>query len=380
LAKANVLIAHTGGKKLSAKKLKELGSNAKLRAKETHDAKMAEKNDTTDGIGAVDPNAKSAEIHGGDLAENTMDHDFQEAEEKGLEQDSDGFWRTVIPDGLQILTIANDGNCFFRSISDQLTHDQGAGHEFVRYQITNHIRHNGDEFKNILLARDDDEEITDLESYLHKMGQNGEWGGPPEVYAAAWFYGMDITIYSKDYLNTGGCLTFTADGPKGSNATSCLAWHISYHDNNHYNSLRSLDPGPRNSQYKSDRNRLEADLQQALDDHYHDCTHLAHEADEAGSLVHPNDINTIRAVTVTVMKYIANCLAEVGGRKITEPQLQTLCVQAETREALSPSNVAPYVSTQPKPTHPAIAQYCTQLLIDIGRKYSTCYCMQRLQI
>jgi hypothetical protein len=113
MAKANVLIACTGGKKLSAKKLKELESNAELKAKEIHDAKMAEKNNTTNGIGAVDPNAKSAETHGGDLAENTMDHDFQEAEEKGLEQDSNGFWRTVFPDGLQILMMANDGNCFF---------------------------------------------------------------------------------------------------------------------------------------------------------------------------------------------------------------------------------------------------------------------------
>ncbi len=131
MAKANVLIACTGDKKLSAKILKELGSNAKLKAKEIHNAKMAEKNNTTDGIGAVDPNAKSAETQGGDLAENTMDHDFQEAEEKGLEQDSDGFWRTVIPDELQILTMANNGICFFQSISDQLTHDQGAGRKFV---------------------------------------------------------------------------------------------------------------------------------------------------------------------------------------------------------------------------------------------------------
>ncbi len=367
MAKVNVLIACTGGKKLLAKIMKELGSNAELKAKEINDAKMAKKNDTTDGIGAVDPNAKSAETHGGDLAENTMDHDFQEAEEKGLEQDSDGFWGRVIPDGLLILMMANNGNCFFQSISDQLTHDQGAGHEFVRYQITNHIWCNGDEFKNILLARDDDEEIRGLESYLHKMGQNGEWGGLPEVYAAAWFYGVDITIYSKDYLNTGGCLTFTADSPKGSNATSRLAWHISYHDNNHYNSVRSLDTVPCNSQYKSDSNRLEADLQGALDNHYHDCTHLAREADNAGSLVHPDDINTIRAVTVTVMKYIADRLAEVGGRKITEPQLQTLCIQVKTREALSPSNVAPYVSTQPKPMHPAVAQYEAELHGAINR-------------
>jgi hypothetical protein len=68
MAKANVLIACTGSKKLLAKKLKELGSNAKLKAKEIHDAEMAKKNGMTNGIGAVDPNAKSAETHGGDLA------------------------------------------------------------------------------------------------------------------------------------------------------------------------------------------------------------------------------------------------------------------------------------------------------------------------
>jgi hypothetical protein len=27
--------------------------------------------------------------------------------------------------------------------------------------------------------RDNDEEIKDLESYLHKMGQDDEWGGGP---------------------------------------------------------------------------------------------------------------------------------------------------------------------------------------------------------
>jgi hypothetical protein len=109
---------------------------------------MAEKNGAIDGISAVDPNAKPAEAHDGDLAKNSMYQDFQETEDKGHEQDPDDFWRMAIPDGLQILTMTNDGNCFFRSISDQLTQDQGAGHKFVRYQITNHIRRNADKFKN----------------------------------------------------------------------------------------------------------------------------------------------------------------------------------------------------------------------------------------
>jgi hypothetical protein len=85
--------------------------------------------------------------------------------------------------------------------------------------------------------QDNDEDITDLESYLHKMGQNGEWGGPPEVYAASWFYKVDISIYSKEYAGTGGSLIFKANGPKGNSKRPCPMWHISYHDNKHYNSV-----------------------------------------------------------------------------------------------------------------------------------------------
>jgi hypothetical protein len=106
-----------------------------LKAKQLHDAEMAEKNGATDGISAVDPNAKLAEAYDGDLAKNATYQDFQETEDKGHKQDPDDFWRMAIPDRLQILTMTNNGNCFFRSISDQLTHDQGAGHKFVRYQL-----------------------------------------------------------------------------------------------------------------------------------------------------------------------------------------------------------------------------------------------------
>ncbi len=118
------------------------------------------------------------------LKEYQMEHGNQE-EEMSHDRNPDSFWRTTIPEGTQILTMANNGNCFFRSISDQLDHDHIAGHKYIRYQITNHIRRNGGEFNDILLMRDDNKEITDLDSYLHKMQQNGEWGEPPEVYAAS---------------------------------------------------------------------------------------------------------------------------------------------------------------------------------------------------
>ena len=40
-------------------------------------------------------------------------------------------------------------------------------------------------------------------------------GGNPELYAAAWFYGVNITIFSQEYTNTDGMLIINADGHQG---------------------------------------------------------------------------------------------------------------------------------------------------------------------
>ncbi len=108
---------------------------------------------------------------------------------------------------------APDGNRLFRCILDQLNHDGGSRHEFTHPQITNHISRNGNNFKDFLLSWNNHEGVSNLYGYLQKMGKNDSWGGPPEVYAAAWFYGIDITIYAKEYASTGGNIVFKADEP-----------------------------------------------------------------------------------------------------------------------------------------------------------------------
>ncbi len=130
-------------------------------------------------------------------------------------QHAGNIWQPHLPNGCHILSMEPDGNCFFCCISDQLNHDCGAGRDFTRPQLTNHIRRHGNKFKNFLLLGNDHEDITDLDNYIHSMGQNGTWGGHPEVYAAAWFYDVDITINSPEYTNIGGFLVLKAGGPKG---------------------------------------------------------------------------------------------------------------------------------------------------------------------
>ncbi len=64
------------------------------------------------------------------------------------------------------------------------------------------------------------------------MGQDSAWGGHPEVYAVAWLYGFDITIYAQEYANTGGFLVFKRDGPKDDSCNAARTmWTLSYHGN-----------------------------------------------------------------------------------------------------------------------------------------------------
>jgi hypothetical protein len=244
MTQINTLIAHAGNKELSKWRLKELGSIAKHAAMELYNAKVAEQN-AMEQESSVDLDASIISdimIAGQESTVTDLQH-------------ANDFWQSHLPNGCHILSMELDGNCFFRCILDQLNHDNGAGHDFTRHQLTNYIRMHGDKFKNFLLLGNDHEDITDLNNCIHKMRQNSTWGGHPEVYAAAWFYDIDITIYSPEYTNTGGLLVFKAGGPKGTCNTPNAMWNILYHSNNHFNCI----PSPKNSPCPS-QDKLVVDL------------------------------------------------------------------------------------------------------------------------
>jgi hypothetical protein len=192
-----------------------------------------------------------------------------------------------------MLEIAPDGNCFFRCILDQLNHDEGARHEFTRHQITNPISRNGDAFKDFLLLQDDHEDVSDLDRYLQKMGKNGARGGHPEVHAAAWFYGIDITIYAKEYASNGGSLVFMADGPNAKCNTNRAMWILSYHGNNHYNSIRSPGNPHRPTRHIANVKRYQAYFQSALDDYHNDYAQLVSSSILDNVPIPPHKVETI---------------------------------------------------------------------------------------
>ncbi len=216
MMKINDQFAQAGGKALTVMKLKELGSEAKREAQRLYN------NLGDDCIPLA-------------LTNTMIPHSQPPSKGRtGIEE----LWLSLLPDGSHINSMDPDGNCLFRSLSDQLNHDNGQAHDFTRHQITNHIWRHSDKFKDFLLLQDNHEDISDLDSYIQKIVQNGEWGGNPELYAAAWLYGVNITIYSQEYTNTNEMLVINADGHQGVLDTGHAMWTISYHGNNHYNSIR----------------------------------------------------------------------------------------------------------------------------------------------
>jgi hypothetical protein len=96
-----------------------------------------------------------------------------------------------------------------------------------------------------------------------------------EVYAAAWFYDIDIMIYSPEYTDAGGFLLFKAGGPKGTCNTPNTIWNILYHGNNNFNSIQSPENPPPPFHHKTDMDCYQAYLQNALDDYQDNFAKLA---------------------------------------------------------------------------------------------------------
>lgn len=152
----------------------------------------------------------------------------------GTEEDNN-FRQSLEADGrYTIMEMAADGNCLFRSLSDQLFQDHGNDHGNVRNAVCDYIQRHEDYFSVFLVLDDDgneeEEDAADFESYVSTMRQDGEWGGNLELVAAARLYCRNITVFSANLSALNIC-----HGSKKSSGADLL---LSYHDNDHYSSVR----------------------------------------------------------------------------------------------------------------------------------------------
>eukprot|EP01129_Flabellula_baltica_P011206 TRINITY_DN4858_c0_g3_i1.p1 TRINITY_DN4858_c0_g3~~TRINITY_DN4858_c0_g3_i1.p1 ORF type:complete len:334 (-),score=71.20 TRINITY_DN4858_c0_g3_i1:3-1004(-) len=122
--------------------------------------------------------------------------------------------------GLGIKDVAGDGNCLFRAISDQLDGTPNR-HAYYRAQICSFLERNREEYQYFV------EDDMSFDEYIREMKKSGTWGGQMEITACCLQFEVNITVHRLseprwDTVYSGTWRTL----------------HISYHDGDHYNSVR----------------------------------------------------------------------------------------------------------------------------------------------
>ncbi|KAL8168280.1 hypothetical protein V2J09_009779 [Rumex salicifolius] len=127
--------------------------------------------------------------------------------------------------GLKIIQVTADGNCFFRGLADQLEGDQEE-HKKYRSMAVNYIKKNREMFEPFI------EDEVPFDEYCESMEKDGTWAGHMELQAASLVTHSNICIH-QSLLPRWYIRNF--------DDKIARMIHLSYHDGEHYNSVRSKE-------------------------------------------------------------------------------------------------------------------------------------------
>ena len=154
------------------------------------------------------------------------------------------FTKMLLSEGYELTEVQRDGNCFFRSVADQLDNNEH-NYECYRSRICEHLKAHEDDFSPFMsFGESEEEEDKDYESYCERMGMDGEWAGQVELIAAAQALTVSIVVHQLEHPSYR--IECSAVGTK----KPPREIHVSYHDGEHYNSVHSRT-GARTSRSKS---------------------------------------------------------------------------------------------------------------------------------
>ncbi|KAH8042131.1 hypothetical protein MRX96_028618 [Rhipicephalus microplus] len=126
--------------------------------------------------------------------------------------------------GLTLREIQGDGNCLFRALNDQLE-GHTRNHLKYRFETVQYMKEHRNDFEPFV------EDDVPFDQHLHNLGQPGTYAGNDAIVAFAKLRELVIVIHQ---LNTPLWQVKGTDKP---NATEL---HLSYHNGDHYNSVRKI--------------------------------------------------------------------------------------------------------------------------------------------
>lgn len=124
--------------------------------------------------------------------------------------------------GLRIVHVTADGNCLFRAIADQLEGDE---EEYTKYRqmVVEYIMNHREDFEPFV------EDDVPFDEYCRSMQEDGTWAGHMELQAASLVTQTNICIH-RHMSPRWHIRNFNRIGTR--------TLHLSYHDGEHYNSIR----------------------------------------------------------------------------------------------------------------------------------------------
>ena len=85
---------------------------------------------------------------------------------------------------LLLREVERDGNCFFRSLSDQIE-DCEHNHAEYRDKVVDYVERHQEDFEPFFsFGEGEDEDDANFSDYIERMRRDGEWAGNYEIIAA----------------------------------------------------------------------------------------------------------------------------------------------------------------------------------------------------
>ncbi|XP_044470037.1 OVARIAN TUMOR DOMAIN-containing deubiquitinating enzyme 7 isoform X2 [Mangifera indica] len=214
---------------------------------------------------------------------------------KGKQADISQFRAQLDTLGLKIIQVTADGNCFFRALADQL---EGNEEEYEKYRrmVVQYIVENRETFEPFI------EDDVPFDEYCQSMDEDGTWAGHMELQAASLVTHCNICIHRhmspRWYIRN-----FDSDGAR--------MVHLSYHDGEHYNSVR-LKEDPCNGSARPIKIKVDADLSAAS--HQAKTAANKSEGGTVPTVINAGSIKVVMAGTgCENAERVEQALLEVGG-------------------------------------------------------------------
>lgn len=147
-----------------------------------------------------------------------------------VDLDIDAFNAILRKKNLYVRDVSSDGNCLFRAVSDQL-YGSESRHSELRQRACGYMRCHEDAFAPFI---DDSKSFA---SYVQHMERENVWGGNIELQALSCCLLLDVRIHQV------GAPSYDIKNDHGRRNKDKQTIHLSYHDGQHYASVRRIDEG-----------------------------------------------------------------------------------------------------------------------------------------